>query len=193
MASIIAGDGAAAVGLPIPEEAAHDPTVCQTQTYPGHEALRESHLPIRKGCLGLTSSSSIKGAGKIGCHALVLGRVATTSAQGNLPPLLEWLPERPMASALLDELKTVTTVVKRSQIEDAVGSSWAALAAEEGPQGTGIGTLLVEAGAGRGGGRGGGKARRGAGKREKSGGAGMLSSESNESIRRQPSLIERMS
>ena len=57
-----------------------------------------------------------------------------------------------MASALLEELKTVPTEAKRSQIEDAVGSSWAALAAEEDPQGRGIGTLLVEAGAGGGGG-----------------------------------------
>ena len=61
-----------------------------------------------------------------------------------------------MASALLEELKIVATEAKRSQIEDAVGSSWAALAAEEDPQGRGIGTLLVEAGAGGGGGRGGG-------------------------------------
>ena len=66
-----------------------------------------------------------------------------------------------MASALLEELKIVATEAKRSQIEDAVGSSWAALAAEEDPQGRGIGTLLVEAGAGGGGGGGGGE--RGAG------------------------------
>ena len=38
-----------------------------------------------------------------------------------------------MASALIEELKIVTTEAKRSQIEDAVGSSWAALAAEEDP------------------------------------------------------------
>ena len=59
-----------------------------------------------------------------------------------------------MASALLEELKIVATDAKRSQIEDAVGSSWAALAAEEDPQGRGIGTLLVEAGEGGGGERG---------------------------------------
>ena len=52
-----------------------------------------------------------------------------------------------MAPALIEELKIVATEAKRSQIEDAVGSSWAALAAEEDPQGRGIGTLLVEAGA----------------------------------------------
>ena len=62
-----------------------------------------------------------------------------------------------MASALLEELKIVATEAKRSKIEDAVGSSWAALAAEEDPQGRGIGILLVEAGAGGGGGGGGGE------------------------------------
>ena len=51
----------------------------------------------------------------------------------------------------------MATEAKRTQIEDAVGSSWAALAAEEDPQGRGIGTLLVEAGAGGGGGGGGGE------------------------------------
>ena len=40
LASIVAGDGAAAAGLPTPEEVAHDPTVCQNQIYLGHEALR---------------------------------------------------------------------------------------------------------------------------------------------------------
>ena len=61
-----------------------------------------------------------------------------------------------MASALIHKLKTVAIEAKRSQIEDAVGSSWAALTAEEDPQGRGIGTLLVEVGEGGGGGRGGG-------------------------------------
>ena len=61
-----------------------------------------------------------------------------------------------MASALLEELKTVATEVKRSQEEDAMGRSWAALVAEEDPQGRGIGTLLVQAGAEGGGKRGGG-------------------------------------
>ena len=88
-----------------------------------------------------------------------------------------------MASALL-ELKIVATEAKRSQIKDAVGSSWAALAAEEDPQGRGIGTLLVEAGAG--GGRGREKDRGGVG-------AGVLDSENNGRIRWQPSLIGRLS
>ena len=74
LASIIAGDGAAAAGLPTPEEVAPDPNVCQNQTYLGHDALRQAHLPIREGGLGLTSSSSIKGAAYIGCHAPGLGR-----------------------------------------------------------------------------------------------------------------------
>ena len=191
LASIIAGDGAAAAGRPTPEEVAHDPTVCQNQTYLGHDALRQAHLPIREGGLGLASSSSIKGATYTGCHALALGRVVTASARGNLPSLLERLPERSMASALLEELKIVATEAKRSQIEDTVGSSWAALAAEEGPQGRGIGTLLVEAGAGGGGG--GGRGGRGAGGRGGSVGAGVLDSENNGRIRWQPSLIRRLS
>ena len=171
LASIIAGDGAAVVGLPTPEEVAHGSTVCQNQTYLGHDALRQAHLPIREGGLGLNSSSSIKGAAYIGCHALVLGCVVAASARGNLPPLLERLPERPMASALIEELKIVATKAKRSQIEDAVGSSWAALAAGEDPQGRGIGTLLVEAGAGGGGG--GGGSERGGGGRGGRGGGGV--------------------
>ena len=173
LASIIAGDGAVAAGLPTPEEVAHDPSVSQNQTYLGHEALRQAHLPIREGGLGLTSSSSIKGAVYIGCHALVLGRVVAASARGNLPSLLERLPERSMGSAPTEELKTVSTEAKRSQIDDVVGSSWVALSVEEDPQGRGMGNLLVEAGAGGrgGGGKGGGV------------GAGVLDSENNGRIR----------
>ena len=115
LAPITAGDGAAAAGLPTPEEVAHDPNVCQKRTYLGHQPLRQVHLPIQEGDLGLTSSSSIKGAAYIGCHALVLGIVVAASARGNLPPLLKQLPERPMAQALLDELKTVVTVAKRQK------------------------------------------------------------------------------
>ena len=76
-----------------------------------------------------------------------------------------------MAPALLEELKIVATAAKRSQIEDAVGSSWAALTAEEDPQGREIGTLLlIEAGAGGGGGE--GRGGRGAGGRGRGVGGG---------------------
>ena len=64
----------------------------------------------------------------------------------------------------------MATEAKRSQLEDAADSSWAALAAEEDPQGRGIGTLLVEAGAGGGGGE--GRGERGAGGRGGGGGGG---------------------
>ena len=128
LAFIIAGDGAATAGLPTAKEVAHDPTVCQTQTYLGHEALQQVHLPIQEDGLKLTSSSSIKGAAYIGYHALILGRIVAASALGNLPSLFERLPERPMTSVLIEELKIVATEVKRSEIEGALGSSWAALA-----------------------------------------------------------------
>ena len=114
LASITAGDGAAAAGLPTPEEVAHDPTVCQNRTYLGHEDLRQVHLPIREGRLELTSSSSIKGAAYIGYRALVLGHVVAASARGSLPSLLERLLERAMASALIGELNTMANDAKRS-------------------------------------------------------------------------------
>ena len=76
----------------------------------------------------------------------------------------------------------MATEAKRTQIEDVVGSSWAALAAEEDPQGRGIGTLLVEAGAGGGGG-GGRRGGREAGGRGGGVGAGVLDSENNGRIR----------
>ena len=69
LASIIAGDGAAAAGLPTPEEVANDPNICSKQTFLGHEALRQAHLPIREGGLGLISSDATKGAAYIGCQA----------------------------------------------------------------------------------------------------------------------------
>ena len=97
-----------------------------------------------------------------------------------------------MESALTEQLKTVTTETKRSQIEDAVGSSWEALAAEEDPQGRGIGTLLVEAGAG---GEGGGEGRGGGGRGRGGGGirGGVLNSKNNGRIRWQPRLIGKLS
>ena len=82
LASIIAGDGAAAAGLPTSEEVTHNPAVCQNQIYLGREALRQAHLQIRKGGLGLTSSSAIKGAAYIGCHALVPWGVSSLSPPG---------------------------------------------------------------------------------------------------------------
>ena len=48
-----------------------------------------------------------------------------------------------MASALLEELKILTTEAERSQKEDAVGSSWAALGAEEDPRG-GVGAGVLD-------------------------------------------------
>ena len=90
------------------------------QTFLGHEALRQAHLPIREGGLGLISSDAIKGAAYIGCQALVLGHVVTASARENLPSLLERVPKPPMASALIDELKTLAAELERRHGE----STW---------------------------------------------------------------------
>ena len=128
LASIIAGDGAAASGLPTPEEVANDPNICRKQTFQWHEALRQAHLPIREGGLGLISSDAIKCAAYIGCQALVLGHVVAISARENLLSLLERLPEHPMLSALIGELKTFATEVGKSSMEDVVGTLWEVLA-----------------------------------------------------------------
>ena len=61
-----------------------------------------------------THSNAIKRAAYIGRHALVLGHVVAASAQGNFPSFLERLPERLMVSALLEELNTVDTEVKKA-------------------------------------------------------------------------------
>ena len=112
-------------------KATRNSTVCQNQTYLEHEALRQTRLPIREGGLGLTGNNSIKRADYIGYHDLVLVRVVAASTRGNLPSLLERLLVLPMASARLEELQPMVTKTKRSQVEDTVGSSWAALAVEE--------------------------------------------------------------
>ena len=60
LVSTIADDGAAAAGLPTPEEVAYDPTVCQNQTYLGHDVLRQAHLPSEKTALDLPAVAPSK-------------------------------------------------------------------------------------------------------------------------------------
>ena len=60
LASIIAGDGAAVAGLPTPDEVAHDPTVCQNQTYLGHEALGRPTYQSEKAALDLPAAAPSK-------------------------------------------------------------------------------------------------------------------------------------
>ena len=79
-----------------------------------------------------------------------MGLVVVPSTPGNLPSLLEWVPWRLMASVLLEEMKTVVPEANNNQLEETMGGSWAALTAEYNLRGRGIGTLLVEAGAGGG-------------------------------------------
>ena len=61
-----------------------------------------------------------------------------------------------MTTETINELKTLASDVKIIQIENAVGSSWTALAVEEDLQTREVGTLLVEARAEGGGGHGAG-------------------------------------
>ena len=95
-----------------------------------------------------------------------------------------------MASALLEELKPVAAEVKRSQMEDTVGSSWATLAVEEDPKGRGVNNKLAEVGAGGGGGAGEGREGGRAEGRGGWGGEGVEQREKWEDLW-QPSLIRR--
>ena len=184
LAFIIAGDEVAGAGLPISEEVARDPTVCQLLGTRGPTASPPAYPKRRPWTYYQQQLHQRHSLHRLPC--LVLENVVAASARRNLPSLLEQLPQpqRPIASALLEQLRTVATEVKKSQIEDTVGSSWAALAMEEDPQERRIGTLLVEAGAGGGGGRGRG---------ESGGRAGILNSENNGRNRWQLSLIGRTS
>ena len=69
----------------------------------------------KKASLEPPSGISIKGAACIGCHALTLELIDAASVWGDLPFLLERLPERPMTSALFNELKTRALEVKKSK------------------------------------------------------------------------------
>ena len=144
LASIIAGDGAAAAGSQMPEEVAHDPTCAQIRHTWDTRPYDRPTCQSEKAALDLPAAAPSK-ARPISAATPWSRGVVTASARGNLPSLLARLPERPMASALTHEVKTVATEAKRSQMGDAMGSSWAALAAEEDPQGRGTGTLLVKA------------------------------------------------
>lgn len=81
-ASIVAGDGAAAVGLPTPDKLAHDPSVYRHQTHLEHEAFRQDLQPMRKGGPELTSNDAIKDKARIGCQVSVPGYVVEALVRG---------------------------------------------------------------------------------------------------------------
>ena len=146
-------------------------------------------MPIREGSVEVNSSNAIKGAVYIGRHALVLGHIVAASAQGGLPSFLERLPEQPMASSLLEELKTVATEVERPNRECSgqfVGNpgDGRQLAMEWDRDSIGSNGSRRRKGARRGTGR------TGAGGRGRAGG---LNSKNNGRILWQPSLIGRTS
>lgn len=62
---------------------------------------------------------------------------ALALARKNLLSVLERVRDRPMASALIDELKTLATEVERSKIEDAVGAKEDPKDKDENPCGRG--------------------------------------------------------
>ena len=88
LASIIAGDRAAAAGLPTPEGNSPRSHRVPNSDLPGTRGPTGGPPSHPKGGLGLTSSRSINAAAYNGYSALVLGRVVAASTRGNLPSLL---------------------------------------------------------------------------------------------------------
>lgn len=130
-----------------PGESRHDPNVYRNQPCVGHEALHLAHLPIRESVPELISIDAIKDAAYIGYQALILGHVVASSALENLSSLLEQIPERPMKSALIDEMKTLATEAEKCDMEVVLGTLRAARAACEDPNAGGLRTPLVDEGA----------------------------------------------
>ena len=115
LASVIAGEGAIAAGLAGPDEVRANPNLCKRQHFLGEEALRQAHLPVREGGLGLISRADVAGAAYIGSHALALGRVLTAASTPGLPAVLERLPGRPLAAELIAALKEVGEIASEGQ------------------------------------------------------------------------------
>lgn len=70
LASVITGQGAGAAGPASLDEVRTNHSLCRQQTMLGPDELRQAHLPVQEGGLGLTSSAAVTGAAYIGCEAL---------------------------------------------------------------------------------------------------------------------------
>lgn len=116
-----------AAGLASSDEVRIDHSLCRRQSVLGSDALRQAHLPVREGGLGLTGSAAIAVAVYISRQALSLGRVLNAASTRNLHALLEHLLERPLAKELIAILKEVADITTKVQLNDAVGPSRAAL------------------------------------------------------------------
>lgn len=78
--------------------------------------LGKAHqLIIWVGQIGLSSNGAIKGAAYMDNKALALGCVVGAFARKNLSSLLELLSKPPVASALIDNLKTLAAEIERSR------------------------------------------------------------------------------
>lgn len=74
----------------------------------GSDALRQAHLPIQQGGLGLTNSAAVAGAAGIGCQTLALGGVLTMASTRGSLALLEHLSGRSLAKEPIAALKEIT-------------------------------------------------------------------------------------
>ena len=135
LASILAGTGAAAAGLPNPEEEVHGPIVFQNQTCLGHEPYGRPTCPSEKAVSDLPAAIPFKAQTTSVATPLSWVVSSLPPPGGIFHPSSNGWPERLMASAFLSKLKTVDSEVKMCQMDNAMGVSWTTLAAEKNPQG----------------------------------------------------------
>lgn len=110
----------------------------------GSDALYQEYLPVRQGGLELTSSNAVAATAYTGCQILTIGQVLTAASMHRLTTLLEHLPKRPLAQKLKDALRGVAEIATEEQLKDAVGISWATVAAGKEVEGRETSDLLLE-------------------------------------------------
>lgn len=64
-------------------------------------ALRQAHLPVQEGGVGLTSSARVASTAYTGRQALAFGWVFTVASTSGLPALFECLTQLPLAKEFI--------------------------------------------------------------------------------------------
>lgn len=96
LASIIAGERAAGMGLlSPPDEVYQDIQEVRRQSLLDREAIRRGRLPLRQGGYGIARAVDTGGAPHLGGKTLTLARTPTASSETNANGLLHDLPNEP--------------------------------------------------------------------------------------------------
>lgn len=104
------GQGAGEAELASPHEVRTNHSLCWQQLLPGSDSLRQAHLFVWAGGLGLTGSAAVTGAAYICCQDFTLGHVLTAVSAHGAPALLERLSKRALARELIVALKEIEEI-----------------------------------------------------------------------------------